>query len=838
MRTTRTRPRRAIIVAAVIAVGSVAVLGFSGSSSTAASAATAEPVTGRGRMSPNSSLGDAAPGLGRDVPGLAVDPANPDHVVEVDEDFGRGQCTFRTTVDGGRTWMTGDLAVPPGLTPTGEAAVPPCDSVSSGGHAHFDQSVAFGTAGNVYTTFSVANAVIVARSSDGGTSWSPGVVAVGPPPVSGAVDIRPQLAVEPRPEGDRLYVSALGPSGPLSGPGLGPSGTGLEAGGAVRLVTTRSDDGGSTWSPLVDAQGDGDQVREPAQPAVGPDGAVYVAWHSSAGPTADRVVVARSGDGGATWARTVAGESTGDSFPYLVVDGRGAVDLVYGAVAAERSDIYFQQSSIGGSTWSKPARVSDDRSASRPVEHLVPRLAVASGGRIDVAWLDTRSAYDSPADAPLGFGDIWYSSSTDDGKAFSTNRRVNDRSINLGPGAASQSALARHGPVLAERGADQIMFAWGDSRNAGVGTGVDSDSHAGSDVFTATLDLGPTGVAPAITLDDSAPEKLSVDLSRLAFPGATAKAGSQRTTRIVLVNGTDDTGLALAAAVLARANESPLLLARATDLTSEQKKEVARLAPGGAYLVGAATRLSDKVASSLADAGATDVQRITGSDSTETAGRIAALMDTRDADQRANRTPAFDGAVIVNSQTGDAATGTALAAALRMPVLFTQRDTIAPATTKALDDLNITSTIVVGGPESVAKTVLDGLPGARRLGGDDPTATSAAVAAEARARNVAVNVVYVSDGERPNDQAAIGAAVASLGGLMLAEPDASPAAARHTIDGLGLTPIVDRLVSIRSNTAGAGTGIRIALATLILLIGIATIVVALVHRAEQQPDSP
>jgi len=454
-----------------------------------------------------------------------------------------------------------------------------------------------------------------------------------------------------------------------------------------------------------------------------------------------------------------------------------------------------------------------------------------------VAWLDTRSGYDTPEETPLGSGDIWYSATTDDGRTFSTNRRVNDRSINLGPGAPAQSALARHGPVLAELGADRVLFAWGDSRNAGVGTGVDSDSHAGSDVYTATLDLDAGGVTPVAFLDDSAPEKLSVDLSRLAFPGGTAKAGSQRTTRVVLVNGTDDTGLALAAAVLARANESPLLLARATDLTSDQKKEVARLAPGGAYLVGAATRLSDKVMSSLAEAGANDVQRITGSDSTDTARRIADLLDTRTAEQRANRTPAFDAAVVVNPQTGDAATGTALAAALRMPVLFTQRDTVAPATTEALDELNIKTTLVVGGQESVGNGVLAKLPGAKRLGGADPTATSAAVATEARARNVALNVVYVSDGERPSDQAAIGAAVASLGGLMLAEPDASPGAAFGTIDELGLTPVVDRVVSIRSDTTGAGTGIRIALATLILLIGVATIVVALIHRSDREPES-
>ncbi len=815
---TWTRHRSALAVAAVV-VGLVAV-----SVSPGTSAGAAEAVTGRGRISANMPLGNSPPGLGRDVPGLAVDPANPDHIVEVDEDFLRGQCTFGATFDGGRTWTRGDLTVPPELVSTADPPSPPCNAIDSAGNTHFDQSVAFGSGANVYTTFSSANAVVVSHSPDGGTTWTAGLVVVEAPPVSGAADIRPQLAVEPNPGGDRIYLSALGAD--------------ASAGGAPRLATTRSDDGGRTWSPVVDAQGEGDRVREPAQPAVGPDGAVYVAWHSSAGPSADRVVVARSDDRGATWARSVVGESAGDGFPYLVVDGGGAVDLVYAGVPEGRSDVYFQHSSDRGSTWSKAVRVSDQTTVERPVHHLVPRLSVAAGGRLDVAWLDTRSGYDPVRDAPLGFGDIWYSVSTDDGTTFSTNRRVNDHSINLGPGAATQSALARHGPVFAELGENRLMFAWGDSRNAGVGTGVDADSHAGSDVFTATLDLGATGPLPAMAFDDPGPEKLSVDLSRLAFPGGPAKAGSQRTTRVVLVNGTDDTGLALAAAVLARANESPLLLARATDLTSDQKAEVARLAPGGAYLVGAASRLSDKVVSSLAEAGATDAQRITASDSTDTARRIAALLDTRGPAERAARTPAFDAAVIVNTQTGDAATGSALAAALRMPVLFTQRDALPPATTAALDELAIKTTLVVGGPESVSNSVLAALPGAKRLGGADPTATSEAVAAEARARNLPSNVVYVSDGERPIDQAAIGAAVASVGGLMLAEPDASPAAARRSLDTLGITPVVDRLVSVKSNTAGTSTGVRMALALVILLLGIATIVVALVHRADRDPGSP
>jgi hypothetical protein len=803
-------------------VGSVSVLG-----SAPASVHAAEPVTGTGRISANSVLGGTPVGAGRAVPGLATDPADGNHVVEVDEDFTRGQCTFRTTHDGGKSWAGGDLSVPPGLDPVDGPGVPPCDAVDSGGFAHFDQSVAFGSGANVYATFSSGNAVVVSHSPDGGTSFGPGVVAVAAPPVSGAFDIRPQLAVEPGAAGDRIYVSALNRAG--------------SPGGGERLVTTRSDDGGVTWSPVVDAQGEGETVREPAQPVVGADGAVVVAWHGGTGASADQVVVARSTDRGATWARSpAAGVPGGGGFPYLAVGpsapqggpakpGQGTLRLVYVGGQDNTTDISMRRSDDNGATWSAPVRVSDDaptQPGAATVQHLRPRLSSSADGRIDVVWTDTRAGYEGP----IGFGDIWYSASIDGGGTFSTNRRVNDRTIDLGSGQVSESALADHGPVVTALGGGRLLFAWGDSRDGGVGTGVDTDSHAGSDVFMAVMDPGATGPVPSTALDDNAPEQLSVDLSRLAFPGGTANAGSQRTTGVVLVNSTDDTGLALAAAVLARANNSPLLLAAATDLTPAQKKEVARLAPGGAYLVGAATRLSDKVEASLAAAGATDTQRITGSDSTDTARRIAALLDTRDAEARASGVPAFQAAVVVNSQTGDAATGSALAAALRMPVLFTQRDAIPPATTQALAELGIRTTLVVGGPASVANAVLRDLPGGRRLGGDDPTVTSEAVAAEARARNVATNVVYVSDGERPSDQAAIGAAVASLGGIMLAEPTADPAAARRSLDALGITPVVDRLVSVRSDTSGASTGVRMALAVVILLIGIATLVVALAHR--------
>ena len=376
-------------------------------------------VAGVPRVSVNVPLGNPAPAQGRDIPGLATDPADPNHVVEVDEDFSRGQCTFRTTFDGGTTWSGGDLTVaglvqdnpvvasPP---PPEEPTPPPCDASDSGGFAHFGQSVAFGSGQNVYTTFSFANSVVVARSSDGGRSFAPATVAIGAPPGARPFDSRPHLAVDADAGGDRVHVAAMA---------VGDPGATADRAGRRRLVTTRSDDGGATWGPVVDVQGEGDNVREAAQPAVAPDGAVYLAWRNGPGAGADEIIVAKSTDGGGTWTRSPAGDARSPSrpvgesdegeggFPFVAVDSaRGTVHLVYRGEHDGGTDISYTKSTDGGSTWSSPRPVSDD-AARADTRHFAPRLSVAPEGRLDVVWADTRSSYRSP----VSYGDIWYSSS-------------------------------------------------------------------------------------------------------------------------------------------------------------------------------------------------------------------------------------------------------------------------------------------------------------------------------------------------------------------------------------------------------------------------------------------
>src|SRR3954447_26381901 len=263
-----------------------------------------------GRVVDNTRLGTSSDPLrGRAIPGMAVAPADPRHVVMIDEDFLAGQCDFHVSYDAGKTWTDGHLKVP------SDFADPPCRTFDSGGYAHYNKSVVFGSGQNVYTTYAnhrgaqqrpesnvvagEGDSIIVNRSTDGGKSFERGVVAIEGAKDSRPFIIRPGVAVQPRAQGDKLYVVGWYVVNP---PGQGAAG----GAGDRRAVVSSSDDGGKTWSAPVEASGPDEKVREIAMPVVGPDGALYIVWRNRDDPSsAPRPIeVAKSTDGGATFTRT------------------------------------------------------------------------------------------------------------------------------------------------------------------------------------------------------------------------------------------------------------------------------------------------------------------------------------------------------------------------------------------------------------------------------------------------------------------------------------------------------------------------------------------------------
>ncbi len=763
---------------------------------------------------------DPAASRGRDVPGLAVDPADPRHVVSVDVDYLNGECSFKTSFDGGVTWPhSGNFDAPPGWPD------PPCgQNFDSGGYAHGNASVVFGSGQNVYTAFSshrgpfqrpesgiiagIGDDSLVVRSTDGGRTWGTAVPAIRGGPEAQPFYIRPQVAVH-RGAGnggaDRVYVNAWACR--VTTPGC-------SGGNDIRQMwVARSDDGGQNWNPPVMATAptpaatQGEQVNEPGQPVVDPrNGYVYMVWRRrDTAPVVNNVEVARSKDLGQTWERFEAGPAVGGAHPRIAIDPtNGTLYVVYqdnrfGTPTTDQDIVFVRSLDTGsgaGATWSAPKRVNDDPVGNNAAQQ-VPRVEVAPNGRVDVVWMDRR--HDPTSPASRGRADIYYSYSLDGGETFSANRRVTDRHLNRDVGLTGVGGYTWYGPVLAAMGDREVLFAWTDSREGNFNNGT-------QDIYLSKLDLRSAGV-PVKRLPDANRAGLSVALSRIAYPGGLEGIGAVPApmTKVVAVNENDPV-LALAAAPLARVNWAPLLPSPTARLTTGQRAEVSRLEAVGAYLVGDEAALGAGVVVAMTEAkvpGA-EVRRITGSSPADTAKHVALAMDQRTAAQRSANARAFSVAVIVNPAVKESAAAASLATSLGVPILFTDTDNVPPSTREALSALNIPATLVVGGPGAVSDAVVASLPGSKRVSGGDATSLSLAVAAESKSRGLPTNVVYVADSEQRVEAAVVAAAVGRTGGITMLTAGADPAAAEQRLGAAGLRASTDRLVVARSVNVAAG----------------------------------
>ena len=766
---------------------------------------------------------DPASERGRDVPGLAVNPADPRHVVSVNVNHFGGECSFKTSFDGGLTWPNvGNFEAPAGWPD------PPCfQNFDSGGYAHSNATVVFGSGQTVYTAFSshrgpyqrpesgivagIGDDILVVRSIDGGRTFQTGVVAILGGPESQPMFLRPQVAVQ-RSAGtggqDRVYVAAWACRVVL---GAG----GCSAGNDIRQMwVARSDDAGQTWGPRVMASdplpatpNSGSQVNEPSQPLVDPrNGHVYLVYRRRDNtPVVNYIEMAKSTDLGLTWTRVQAGPAnTGQlAHPRAAIDpSNGNLYVVYQDTRfGTDADIVFVRSTNGGTIWSSPKRVNDDP-VGNGTPQQVPRVEVAPNGRVDIVWFDRRHD-------PF-LGDIYHSYSLDTGDTFSSNRRVTDRhhNRNIGPaqGAGNLGTYTWYGPVLAAMGNDELLVAWIDSREGNFNNGW-------QDIYLSKLNLRSSSLpVKRLRLPVADLPGFAVTMSRLAYPGGLESSNNLPVSKVVVVNENDPVA-ALAAAPLARAHWGPLLPSPAPRLPTGSAAEVARMEAVGAYVIGDEGALGAGVVTSLTEAQvpADKVERITGSSPADLARRIAMAMDPRTPAQKAaNTVRPFASAVIVNPAASESIAAAGLASALGVPILFTDRDTVPVETREALAALgNINATLVIGGGGAVSDAVVSSLPGSRRVGGGDTADLSRNVMAEAVSRGMPTNVVYVADSTRPMDVAVVGATgVGRNGGLLLLVPGADPAAAEQVLSATGRRAGVDRLVVAQSG-GGSGPGYRL-----------------------------
>jgi len=345
---------------------------------------------------------------------VAVNPKDPDNLVAVWRDFRLGyrRVGWGYTFDGGQTWTEGGLL---SGTPYPRHSDPGIDFDTAGTfHAHvlaFDVGVPY-------------NGLFSTRSLDGGVFWWPSWTEIVDG-VLGAFEDKQLMAIDHT-------------AGPTSG-NIYVAWTRFTSNSVIYCAASTNH--GISYGPEQPVS-DIPSVQWP-EPAVGPNGEVYVAWVSYFN---DGIMFDRSYDQGITWgsdimlANTefVEGIITGGiyafSFPALDVDIYGGPfhGRIYCAFSdygpAGWLDIFLTYSDNQGTTWSTPVRVNDDP-VGLAVDQFHPWLTVNPDGVVSMVWLDRRLD-------PLNnyFWDTYITHSFDGGHTFTPNQRISE--VSSSPGDA------------------------------------------------------------------------------------------------------------------------------------------------------------------------------------------------------------------------------------------------------------------------------------------------------------------------------------------------------------------------------------------------------------------
>jgi hypothetical protein len=157
------------------------------------------------------------------------------------------------------------------------------------------------------------------------------------------------------------------------------------AGDVRDVVVSRSDDAGASWQAPVRPREDGWVYpgcphAGPAM-ALGPDGAVHIAWWTGKEKEAG-VWYAKSTDGGRTFTpRSISiGDRSQPSHVQLAVTPSGEVYLAWDDGHGARPVVMLKRSLDGGATWFATQTISDPATAS-----TFPVLALV-GDSVAIAW--------------------------------------------------------------------------------------------------------------------------------------------------------------------------------------------------------------------------------------------------------------------------------------------------------------------------------------------------------------------------------------------------------------------------------------------------------------------
>jgi hypothetical protein len=421
---------------------------------------------------------------------ITLNPSHPSVLVAGSNEVFRNPMRGYFSSDGGATWGGVDLPLPPPVS-------------TNGSDYGSDPGVAFDTQGNVYYSYIVVftnrsstgiqgTEVAVAKSFDAGRTW-PQVTYFNFNNGAGKFNDKSLIAVDTNPASpfrDTVYVAW----------DIGSANNGKSSSNNA-LVVARSTDGGHTFSAptALTAPNQGPSSVIAADPFVGPNGEVYVAWNDS---QHNRLMLTGSRDGGATFGRStvIAPTAVGlqDAIPAMA--SRSA--LLYPACDVDRSpssyrgtlycswmdeapgngtDILVARSLDAGNSWSAPVRVNDDPPGMREDQFNQWLSVDPTSGAVDLSWNDARN---DPSDTKT---DVYFSSSADGGLSFSPNRKVttapSDESA-ANPAADQRDQYGDYEGIVAYGGTAHPI--WTDGRLDGS-LDPATGQPVGEEIFTATI---------------------------------------------------------------------------------------------------------------------------------------------------------------------------------------------------------------------------------------------------------------------------------------------------------------------------------------------------------------
>lgn len=338
-------------------------------------------------------------------PWVAVNPVNSQNLIGVWQQDRWSNGSARglmagISFDGGATWTTQPLAFSR------------CAGGNPANGGDFDRAtdpwISFGADGTAYamslSTSGALNAMLVARSTDGGRTWSRATALITDG--ASAFNDKNTLTADPV---DARYVYAVWDRLP-------------EAGGGPALFA-RTTNGGATWEPakaIFDPGLRGQTIGNVI--VVLPSGAlVNVFTLLEEGPnntTLAKVAVIRSTDRGVTWSgptlvadmlslgaqdpETGTPVRDGSIIPQAAVAPDGTVAVVWQDArfsAGLRDGIALSRSTDGGLTWSAPVRVNPSSQHTA----FTPTLAYRPDGTLGVSYYDFRANTADPGTLPTGY---------------------------------------------------------------------------------------------------------------------------------------------------------------------------------------------------------------------------------------------------------------------------------------------------------------------------------------------------------------------------------------------------------------------------------------------------